>query len=201
MLRVWCATRWGTSAPLATWGEQHVTVRFTAVGLKRLRSTPKGPLPATWIDDAIKSMKENGPNLQHVFELAELTTGPIRGKFSVYLRQHISDPTNYSAGMTFTPLGDTDGINLVRANGPHPHPHTVDIGGCYWTFAGQPHIHYCTEHALQQSIANPRRYKPDRFAVVVGEYHDIRGAARALAKRTGIGYQGSFDDLGCLANI
>lgn len=173
---------------------------ISAKELRKLRELDK-PMRATWIEYAIGEMKENGPNLQCTLDVRELTTGPTRGQFTVYLRQHVTTPESFSVGLCFTPIGEVDSICLVRANGPHGHPHTVRMGGCRWTFAGVPHIHYCTESALRMSVANPKRWNPETFAVATGEYRDLKGAARAVARRANLTYQRSFDDIGDLARI
>jgi hypothetical protein len=162
--------------------------------LRRLRTIDK-PMAADWIDEFIASMASNGPQLQIRREILELTTGPTRGTMSIVLKQSLTWADSYTAALLFRPIGSEQQIVLVRANGPHGHAHTVDQGGMRYTFAGMPHIHYCTEAGLRATLHRPNQEQASAFAVVVGEYSDLRGAARALARRVSIPMQRSFDDV------
>lgn len=165
---------------------------LSARDLRDLRKLSKGSFTDDQVDGFIAAMKPNGANRQHTFTLMTLDASALRGQLKVFLRESIVDPNSYSAGLVFVPLGETDGICLVRVNGPHSHTHTVDMGGCRWTFAEVPHVHYCTERALQEDVRTNGRRGHDRFAVPSGGYRDVKEAFRALAKRTGIGYQETF---------
>ena len=90
--------------------------------------------------------------------------GDKGARFSVYMRQNLTDENDFSCGIAYLPPGGPP-LTLARYNGPsHAHDDIV------W----RPHIHRVTEEA----IATGR--KPEREAEETDRYETLHGVLACL---------------------
>lgn len=93
----------------------------------------------------------------------EVTTGPTRGSFFLFRRQHPSPTralTDFTIGLGFTDLQGWE-YRLVRCNGAHG-AHCNRVDGEWLPII--EHVHYMTE-IYQRRLASKQEWSGDGFAV------------------------------------
>lgn len=87
-------------------------------------------------------------------------------RFSIYLRQNLNDPNDYSCGILYIPRSSPS-LTLARYNGSS-HPHG--------TISYRPHIHRATEKAILAGR------KPESEAEETNRYRTLCGALACLVE-------------------
>lgn len=122
-------------------------------------------------DSPRREMKSEGGYLRNDAKL--IAQDEIKGEFTVFLRQSLSFPENFSIGLRYSPKDGRDTITLLRCNGKHgdfnksfdpEHPH------CDF------HIHKASEKAVDAGLA------PEKYADKTTEYASFEQALQIFVK-------------------
>jgi hypothetical protein len=118
-----------------------------------------------------REMKAEGAHLRNSAKL--IPKDGTEGEFTIFVRQNLDFPENFSIGLACSPQDGRETITLIRCNGKHgdfnenfdpDHPHS-DF-----------HIHRATEDAINDGRA------PEKFATKTTEYASIEEALQVFVK-------------------
>lgn len=118
-----------------------------------------------------REMKLDGAHLRNGAKMTALNE--TKGEFTVFLRQNVDFPENFSIGLTYSPHDGRDTITLIRCNGKHgDFNESFDPEHPHWDF----HIHHATEAAIEAGHA------PEKFAKKTTEYASFEEAIQVFVK-------------------
>ena len=97
----------------------------------------------------------------------------FHGQFTLFWRQNILDPLDFSVGLSYKFPDTNVMINLIRCNG-NSHKHKNKLEGT--KFDGAFHVHKATERYQQSG------FKAENYAEKSTEFTDMEGAYKYLSR-------------------
>jgi hypothetical protein len=157
-------------------------VTWTAGLIRNLRCVPKLPT-GYWPDDLIN---QSSPGVTVTERIGTAVVDNLRFEFTVRLRRGQHDPSDFSVILMVNHYDTGEEFRLMRANGPHPTPHSNQLDGRLLRVpAATSHVHYLTERYLLAERAG-RNIKHDGFAIRTRPYVAVVDAIEVLSRRAHI---------------
>lgn len=146
---------------------------FSQIELDGLISCLKG------ISEAPKrEMKLDGAQMRNAAKLIALNE--TKGEFTIFMRQNVDFPENFSIGLAYSPHDGREAITLLRCNGKHgDYNGTFDPDHPHWDF----HIHKANEESIEAG------YAPEKFATKTTEYASFEEAIQTFVKEINLNAQ------------
>ena len=122
-----------------------------------------------------REMKLDGAQKRNTAKLVALDG--TNGEFTIFMRQNVDFPENFSIGLAYSPRDGRETITLLRCNGKHgdfnsnfdpQHPH--------WDF----HVHRASDKAIEAGFA------PEKFAIKTTEYASFEEALQVFVKQVNL---------------
>ncbi len=118
-----------------------------------------------------REMKLDGAQMRNTAKLVALNE--TKGEFTIFMRQNVDFPENFSIGLAYSPHDGRETITLLRCNGPH--------GGYNNNFVPAPphfdyHVHRADENAIEAGQA------AEKCAVKTSEYASFEEAKQYFVR-------------------
>jgi hypothetical protein len=116
-----------------------------------------------------------GANRSSRMDLLKLDFGYLRGSLSIFVRESLRIPEDFSVGVIYTGL-DNSSCRLLRCNGPHPQIHQNSLDPGRLKFSETSHVHTATALYLHSP-----HHEGEHHAEPTNAFEDISGAIEHMA--------------------